>query len=308
MAQATRQSFGDEIVTLGNENPDIVVVDADLSKSTMTGTFAKTFPDRYFDIGIAESNLVGIGAGLALSGKIPFICSFACFITGRFEQIRMSVAYTQANVKIIGTHVGIGIGQDGYSQMALEDIALIRALPNIQIFQPADDMEAKQVIRYVAQYDGPVYVRLTRQKLEDIHDDSYVFQAGKGGIIKEGSDIALIGSGGVMDNTIKAAEVLQEKGIQARVVNMSSLKPVDTDLIADCARTIGRIVTVEDHSIHGGLGSIVSEVIAESAPARLKRIAVEDFGESGDPAALYDKYGLGIDNIVNIAAHVMTES
>ena len=227
MAKATRASFGEAVVKLAEKNSNIVVMDGDLSKSTMTGEFEKRFPDRYYNIGIAEGNLVGIGAGLALSGKIPFVCSFACFIVGRFEQIRMSVAYSRANVKIVGTHVGIGIGEDGYSQMALEDIAMIRSLPNIAIIQPGDDIEAQAAVYYLAEHDGPCYFRLTRQKCEDVNPPDYKFEFGKGVVLKEGSDVTIVASGGVVYNSLMAAQELENEGVSAKVINIHTIKPID---------------------------------------------------------------------------------
>ncbi len=296
-AKATRVAFGEALVRLGAENPDIVVLDADLSKSTMTEYFASKYPDRFFDMGIAEGNMVGTGAGLALSGKIPFICSFACFLIGRFEQIRMSIGYSRANVKIVGTHSGIGIGEDGYSQMALEDIALMRSLPNMAVIQPADAVETERAVEYIVRHKGPVFLRLTRQKMDDINPPDYQFQFGRGVILRPGKEITLIGTGGVIGNTLKAAKILEQKGVDAQVANIHTIKPIDRELIIKAALSHGKIVTVEDHGITGGLGSAVSEVVAELGHGRVKRVAVEDFAESGDAEGLYKKYGLSEDNI-----------
>lgn len=306
-AKATRVAFGEALVRLGGENPDIVVLDADLSKSTMTEYFAKKFPDRFFDMGIAEGNMVGTGAGMALAGKIPFICSFACFVTGRFEQIRMSVAYSRANVKIVGTHVGIGIGEDGYSQMALEDIALMRSLPNMVIIQPADAVETERALEYIVEHRGPVFLRLMRQKTEDINPPDYQFRFGKGVVLRPGKDVTLMGTGGVLANTLKAADILAKKGLAAEVVNVPTIKPVDQELISGAALSHGKIVTVEDHGITGGLGSAVSEVLAELGRGGLKRVAVEDFAESGDADGLYQKYGLSADNIAAKAIELLRD-
>lgn len=298
-AKATRVSFGEALEELGEKMPEIVVLDADLSKSTMSIKFAKRFPDRFFEMGIAEQNMIGTAAGLALCGKIPFACSFACFLIGRYETIRMSVAYTNANVKLVGTHAGIGIGQDGYSQMGLEDIALMRALPNISVVQPCDDIETKQAVEYIARHKGPVFLRLTRQKLEEVNSSNYRFEFGKGVVLRDGKDVTIFATGGVVFNSLVAAEKLEKDGISARVVNIHTIKPIDTELVVKCAMETGNIVTVEDHNIVGGLGSAVMEVLSERYPARVRRIGIEKFGESGDPKALYAKYGLDADGIAN---------
>ncbi|MFQ5849824.1 MAG: transketolase family protein [Candidatus Binatia bacterium] len=304
-SKATRVAFGETLARLGEENPDIVVLDADLSKSTMTDYFAKKYPFRFFDVGIAEGNMVGMGAGLALAGKIPFICSFACFVSGRFEQIRMSISYNRANVKIVGTHVGIGIGEDGYSQMALEDIALMRSLPNMVVIQPADAVETERAVEYTAGHKGPVFLRLMRQKVEDINPPDYRFRFGKGVILRPGNHLTIMGTGGVMGNTIKAAEILAQKGISSQVVNIHTIKPVDREIITEAALRHGKILTVEDHGITGGLGSAVAEVVAELGQGQVKRVAVEDFAESGDPEGLYKKYGLSEDNIAAKALELL---
>ena len=307
MPEATRASFGEAIVELGEKNPNIVVIDADLSKSTMTGNFAEKFPDRWLNVGIAEGNMVGIGAGLALSGKIPFICSFACFVVGRFEQIRMSISYTRANVKIVGTHVGVGIGEDGYSQMALEDISLIRSLPNIPIIQPADDIEAKRAVPYIVEYDGPCYFRLTRQKLEDINPPDYEFNFGRGVVLKEGNDITIIASGGVMYNSLTAARELENEGISEEVINIHTIRPIDEELIISSAEKTGKIITVEDHTINGGLGGAVCELLSEKYPTKVKRLGIRDFGESGSSKELYQKFGFSPESIKNEIKDLLKE-
>ncbi len=306
-SKATRVAFGETLARLGGENSDIVVLDADLSKSTMTDYFAKKYPDRFFDVGIAEGNMVGMGAGMALAGKIPFICSFSCFVGGRFEQIRMSVGYNRANVKIVGTHAGIGIGEDGYSQMAIEDIALMRTLPNMAVIQPADGVETERAVEYIVGHQGPVFLRLMRQKVEDINPPGYEFCFGKGAVLRDGKDLTLMGTGGVLDNTLKAADILDRKGIGAQVVNIHTIKPVDRALITEIALRHGRIVTVEDHGITGGLGSAVAEVVAELGHGRVKRVAVEDYGESGDPEGLYKKFHLSEDFIAEKALELLQD-
>ena len=298
MAKATRAAFGEAILELGEKDRDLLVLDADLSKSTNTQKFSKKFPDRWFEVGIAEANMIGIGAGLALSGKKPFICSFACFLTGRFETIRISLAYNRANVKMVGTHCGIGIGEDGYTQMSIEDIACMRSLPEMSVVQPADEIETKLLIEYMLKHKGPVYIRLTRQALEDVHTPAYKFQFGKGDVLKEGKDIALLATGGVVYNTLKAAEKLEKLGVQATVVNIHTIKPLDKELIFNLSKKIEKFVTVEDHNIYGGLGGAVAEVLSEQTPRQLLRIGVNDvFAESGAPQDVYKKYGLDTDGI-----------
>ena len=291
-SKATRAAFGEALLDLGARDPRIVTLDADLSKSTMTSAFAKKYPHRAYNLGIAESNMIGIGAGLALTGKIPFVCSFACFVVGRFETIRISVAYTNANVKIVGTHSGIAIGEDGYSQMGLEDIACIRALPNVAIVQPADELETKQAIAYAVEHEGPLYLRLTRQNLDDVCPPDYRFRLGRWLVLRAGADVTLIASGGPVANTLQAATILAGDGIAAEVVNAASIKPLDEDLLLRSAGKTGHVVTIEDHSIEGGLGGAVAEVLGELLPTPLKRLGVRGFGESGDPKGLYAKHGL----------------
>jgi len=291
-SKASRAAFGEALIDLGAREPRIVTVDADLSKSTMTAAFAKKYPDRAYNMGIAESNMIGVGAGLALAGKIPFVCSFACFVVGRFETIRISVAYTHANVKIVGTHAGIAIGEDGYSQMGLEDIACIRALPNVLIVQPADELETKQAVAQAIGHDGPVYLRLTRQNLDDVCPADYRFRLGAWLVLRPGADVTVVASGGPVANCLAAATLLGEDGISVEVINAASIKPLDEDLLVRSAGKTGHVVTVEDHSIEGGLGGAVAEALGELLPTPLKRLGVHGFGESGDPKALYAKHGL----------------
>jgi len=291
-AKATRAAFGEALLELGAKDPRIVTLDADLSKSTMTAAFAKKYPDRAFNLGIAEANMIGVAAGLAMAGKIPFAASFACFLVGRFETVRISVAYTGANVKLVGTHVGIAIGEDGYSQMGLEDIACIRALPNIPVIQPADEVEAKQAIAYAVEHQGPLYLRLTRQNLEPVSPPGYQFRLGKWARLREGRDVTVIGSGGTVFNALEAAKQLAGDGIEAEVLNAACIKPLDEEMLVASARRTGHVVTVEDHSLAGGLGGAVSEALAEVFPTPMKRLGVQGFGESGDPKGLYAKHGL----------------
>ncbi|MDH4127239.1 MAG: transketolase family protein [Spirochaetota bacterium] len=297
-AKATRASFGEILVELGGKYPEIVVLEADLAKSTYSYMFGEKFPNRYFEMGIAEANMIGTGSGLALSGKVAFICSFSCFVTGRYDIIRMSIAYPNANVRIVGTHAGLAVGEDGNSQQGLEDISIMRSLPNMSIIQPGDDIETKQAIEYSIKHKGPIFFRLTRQKLEPIHSETYKFQFGKGVTIKDGNDLTFFCSGGTVYNTLQAAYHLEKKGIKARVVNIHTIKPIDLELIIQCAKETKRFITVEDHNIIGGLGSAISEVVTEHYPVHIKKIGLNDcFGESGKPDDLYKKHGLDIESI-----------
>jgi transketolase len=291
-AKATRAAFGEALLDLGARDERIVALDADLSKSTMTAKFAKTYPQRAFNLGIAESNMIGVGAGLALTGKIPFVASFACFVVGRFETIRISVAYTNANVKIVGTHAGIAIGEDGYSQMGLEDVACLRALPNVTIVQPADELETKQAVAWAVDHQGPVYLRLTRQNLEAVCPADYHFQLGRWLTLRPGTDVTVVATGGTVFNALEAARRLHSEGIAAAVINAASIKPLDEAPLVASARMTRHVVTVEDHSIAGGLGGAVAETLADVLPTPLKRLGVVGFGESGDPKGLYAKHGL----------------
>jgi transketolase len=296
-AKASRAAFGEALIDLGARDERIVTVDADLSKSTMTVGFAKAYPSRAFDVGIAESGMIGLAAGLALTGRVPFACSFACFIVGRFETIRVSVAYTQAPVKLVGTHVGVAIGEDGYTQMGLEDMACLRSLPNIPIIQPADEIETVQAVAFAVDYPGPLYLRLTRQNLEPVHGDAYRFQFGKVDVLRPGTDVSILATGGPLANALAAAKALAAEGVSAEVVNVAAIKPLDEEGIVGSAAKTGRVVTVEDHSVHGGLGSAVAELLGELLPTPLKRIGVTTFGESGDMKGLYAKHGLDADGI-----------
>ena len=291
-AKASRAAFGEALLDLAAKDPRIVTLDADLSKSTMTAAFARKYPDRAFNLGIAEANMIGVGAGLALAGKIPFVASFACFLVGRFETIRISVAYTGANVKLVGTHAGIAIGEDGYSQMGLEDIACIRALPNVPVIQPADEHETRQVIAYAVEHVGPLYLRLTRQNLEPVCPADYRFAFGKWLRLRDRGDVTLVATGGTVFNALQAAKRLEGDGIRADVLNAACIKPLDEALLVASARRTGHVVTIEDHSVHGGLGGAVSELLSEVAPTPVRRLGVTGFGESGDPKGLYAKHGL----------------
>jgi len=290
--RATREAFGDALVRVGEQNPDVVAMDGDVATSVMTAEFGKRFPDRYFQFGIAESNFIGVAAGLALTGKIPFAASFACFITGRFETIRMSIGYNRANVRIVGTHVGVGIGSDGHSQMGLEDAAIMRTIPNMAVVQPATGIETERAVEYLVRHKGPAYLRLTRQKLPELFEENYEFRFGKGVMLREGSDVAIVASGATVAEALEAADLLKAHGISAAVANVHTIQPIDVEMVVELARTCGRIVTVEDHVPAGGLGGAVCETLSERRPTPVMRIGVRGFGESGSAEELFDRFGL----------------
>lgn len=297
--KATRDSFGEALKALGTEFPNIVALDADLSCSTKSALFAKAFPERFFQMGIAEANMVGTAAGLAFTGYVPFICSFGAFLAGRYETIRVSIGYSRANVKMVGTHAGLGIGDDGYTQMGLEDINVLRGLPGLTILQPSDDITTKAAVRFAATHVGPVYLRLTRQRVPDLYRTEQVFQCGRGILLKEGKDLALIGTGATVIEAMKASEELSE--MSPWVIDMHTIKPIDRALVKSLAHSCRSIVTVEDHNIVGGLGTAVAEVLAEEGfKGKLLRLGLQDtYGESGDPKQLYDKYGMSAAAIVS---------
>ena len=292
---ATRESYGNALAELGAEHEDLVVLDADLAAATKTGIFKKAFPERHIDCGIAESNMVGIATGLALTGKVPFCSSFAMFAAGRtFEQIRNSVGYPHANVKIGATHAGISVGEDGATHQCNEDIALMRTIPGMTIINPSDDVEAKAAVKAAYEMEGPVYLRFGRLAVPVFNDNAdYKFEIGKGIVLKEGTDVTLIATGLEVNESLEAAKMLEADGVSVEVINIHTIKPLDVDLIAKTAAKTGKVVTVEEHSIIGGLGSAVAEVLAEKQPAKLLRIGVEDrFGESGPAVKLLEKYEL----------------
>lgn len=300
--RSTRQAFGEALVRAGEQNPNVVALDGDVATSVMTADFGKRFPDRYFQLGIAEQNIVGVAAGLAMTGKIPFAASFGCFITGRFETIRMSLGYNRTNVRIVGTHVGVGIGPDGHSQMALEDTALMRTIPNMAVIQPASGIETEAAVDYLVQHVGPAYLRLTRQGVKELFDDSYRFEFGKGVRLREGSDVAIVASGAAVEQALGAADLLQGHGISCAVANIHTVQPIDGELLEDLAETCGRIVTVEDHVPVGGLGGAVCEALTERLPVPVLRLGVRGFGESGDPSELYERFGLSARRIAESVA------
>jgi transketolase len=301
MAEATRAAFGRALVRFGESIPRLVVLDADLASSTQTRAFSERYPARFVQVGIAEGNMVGVAAGLALAGKIPVAASFACFLTGRFEQIRVSVAYNRANVKLVGTHAGIGIGEDGYTQMATEDLALMRSLPNLTVVQPADGRETEQAVAWMLGHEGPVYLRLTRQKVADVTPPDRRFEVGRGVVLRDGGDLAIVATGAVVGPALEAAEMLARERVDAAVVNIHTIKPLDAELLREWAGRVGRFLTVEDHGVDGGLGSAVCETVAECVPALVHRHGVRTFGESGTAEALYRKHGLDAPGIATRA-------
>lgn len=296
---ATREAYGKTLVELV-ENKDIVVLDADLAGATKTAMFKKACPERFFDMGIAEGDMMGTAAGLAVSGKIPFASTFAIFAAGRgFEQIRNSICYPNINVKIAATHAGVTVGEDGGSHQAIEDISLMRSLPNMVVLNPADAVEARQMVLAAAEYVGPMYLRFGRAATPVIHDESYKFELGKGEVVKEGKDVSIIATGIMVAKALEAAETLKAEGIDAEVINISTIKPLDNELVLASAKKTGKVVTAEEHSIIGGLGSAVCELLAEEYPVKVTRIGVKDcFGQSGTPAALLEHYGLTAADIV----------
>ena len=285
---ATRQSFGEALEKLGEENKNVVVIDADLAKSTKTSLFAKKFPDRFIDVGIAEQNMIGIAAGLSTFGKVPFVSTFAAFATGRvYDQIRCSVAYPKLNVKICGTHAGVTVGEDGATHQMLEDINLMRGLPNMTVISTSDDVQTKWAVEEISKIDGPVYLRLARIATSVIYEENQKFEIGKGVQIGNGTDATIFATGVTVSEALKAQELLKERGFDVRVVDIHTIKPIDRELIVKCAKETDKIITVEDHSIIGGLGTAVCEVLAEEYPTKVIRLGIPDcFGKSGKAADL----------------------
>lgn len=297
---ATRESYGNALAELGAKYPNVVVLDADLAAATKTGIFKKAFPDRHIDCGIAECNMMGIAAGLAATGKIPFASSFAMFAAGRaFEQVRNAVGYPKLNVKIGATHAGISVGEDGATHQCNEDIALMRTIPGMVVINPADDVEAKAAVEAAIKHQGPVYLRFGRLAVPVLNDPSdYKFELGKGVVLREGKDITLVATGLCVSETLEAAEQLAKDGIDAKVINIHTIKPIDEDLIVASAKETGKVVTIEEHSIIGGLGSAVCDVLSAKAPTKVLKIGIEDtYGESGPAVELIKKYGLDSEGI-----------
>ena len=297
---ATRESYGNALAELGAQNPNIVVLDADLAGATKTGVFKKAFPERHIDCGIAEGNMMGVAAGLATCGKVVFASSFAMFAAGRaFEQVRNSIGYPHLNVKIGATHAGISVGEDGATHQCNEDIAIMRTIPGMTIICPADDVEARAAVKAAAEYEGPVYLRFGRLAVPVINDEAtYKFEIGKGITMKEGKDVTIIATGLEVNESLEAAKLLEADGISAEVIDIHTIKPIDRELVVASAKKTGKVVTVEEHSIIGGLGGAVAEVLAEEAPTKMLRIGMMDqFGESGPAKVLIEKYGLDAKSI-----------
>ena len=299
---ATRDSYGAALVELGNQYDNLVVLDADLAGATKTGTFKKAFPNRHFDFGIAEANMVSAAAGMSTAGLVPFASSFAMFAAGRaFEQVRNSIGYPHLNVKIGATHGGISVGEDGASHQCCEDFALMRSIPGMTVICPADDVEAKAAVKAAYEMNGPVYLRFGRLAVPVFHAEDYKFEIGKGEVIREGKDVAIIANGLLVYEAILAAEELAKDGIDAMVINMATIKPLDEELVLKAAKQCGKVVTCEEHSIIGGLGEAVCGVLSEKLPTPVKRIGVNDeFGHSGPAVKLLEQFGLCASNIVNV--------
>ncbi len=307
MKKATRQAYGEALEKLGHKNPNVVVLDADLSGSTKTNIFKASFPERFFNMGIAEGNLVDTAVGFSMAGKIPFASTFAMFASGRaFEHVRQSMAYQKANVKLVATHGGISVGEDGGSHQSIEDIALMRAIPNMTVIVPADATETEQVIEAIAEYEGPVYVRASRMSSTVLFDEAYQFKIGKGNLLQDGNDITLIANGLMVEQALLAAETLKERGYSVAVINIACVKPLDTDLILKYAQKTKKIVVAEEHSYIGGLYSAVAEFLSKNEPTKLDYVAMEDqFGRSGTPADLMAHFHLNAEAIVEKAEHLL---
>ena len=300
MKKATRQSYGEALLELGKENKDVVVLDADLAGATKTELFAKEFPDRFFDIGIAEADMMGTAAGLSTCGKIPYVSTFAMFAAGRsYDQIRNSICYPNLNVKICATHAGITVGEDGATHQMIEDLSLMRTIPNMTVLSPSDDTQTKWMIKEINKINGPVYVRLARLVTEVIYDENQKFEIGKAIMHGEGTDGTIFATGVTVQEALKAQKVLQEKGIDVRVIDMFSIKPIDKEMIIKCAKETKKLVSIEDHNVIGGLGSAISEILTDEYPTKLIRLGIKDvFGRSGKAEELMKYYGIIADNII----------
>jgi len=307
LGAATRDAYGKTLAELGKTNPNIIVLDGDLAKSTKTDSFRKAFPERFFNVGIAEANLVGIAAGLATCGKIPFISSFACFMMCKgYDQFRMAVAFPELNVKVVASHGGISVGEDGASQQSIEDFALAASLPNFTVLSPSDEVSTEVLVKKLAAHKGPVFMRTGRPKTPIIYKQGTDFEIGKGVKLRKGEDLTIFANGLLVFEALVAAEELAEKGIQAAVVDIHTIKPIDRDLIKAQAKETGAIVSCEEHQIYGGLGSIISEVVAQEAPVPMEFVAIQDtYAESGAPDELLERYGMTARNIVQAAERVL---
>lgn len=302
-----RGQYGKTLVDLGTLNKNVIVLDADLAKSTKTLGFGKKFGDRFFDMGLSEQDMISTAAGIALTGKTVFASSFSVFLTGRvYDQVRQSVCYNNANVKLVATHSGLGVGEDGATHQALEDIALMRALPNMRVIVPADSVETKRVIEYVAGEYGPFYVRLTRSDLPVIFSDDHSFEPGKSELLKDGEDLVIFAVGSMVSKALEASDQLKDHSVSAAVVNLSSIKPLDEETIIKSAQRTGHVLTIEDHSVYGGMGSAVAELLSQKSPTKMKIIGVENsFGRSGKPEELYDHFKLTPERIIKEALTIL---
>ena len=301
---ATRDSYGNALAALGAEHDDLIVFDADLAGATKTGTFKKAFPERHFNCGIAEGNMIAVAAGASTMGLVPFASSFAMFAAGRaFEQVRNSIGYPHLNVKIGATHGGISVGEDGASHQCCEDFALMRSIPGMVVMSPADDVEARAAVKAAYEYEGPVYLRFGRLAVPVFHDEaSFKFEIGKGEVLQEGTDVAIIANGLLVNEAIEAGKALAEAGISARVINLCTIKPLDEELVLKAAKECGKVITCEEHSVIGGLGEAVCALLSEKCPTPVRRIGVNDeFGHSGPAAALLKAFGLSAEHIVEVA-------
>ena len=298
--KATRESYGEALVELGKENKNIVVLDADLSTATKTNMFAKEFPDRFFDMGIAEANMMGVAAGLATCGKIPFASTFAAFAAGRsYDQIRCSICYPKLNVKICATHCGVTVGEDGATHQMIEDISMMRTMPNITVMSVSDDIETKWAIKEIVKKDGPVYLRLARMKTAVIYNKNQKFEIGKGVQIGEGTDATVFATGVTVEQALIAKKILEEKGVNIRVVDIHTIKPIDRELIIKCAKETKKLISIEDHNIIGGLGTAIAEVLADEYPTKLVRLGINDtFGKSGKAEKLMEYFGITAKDII----------
>lgn len=304
---ATRESYGNALKEIGKTANNLIVMDADLAGATKTAMFREKYPERFFDCGIAEANMIGVAAGLSTMGFIPFVSTFAMFAAGRgFEQVRNSIGYPHLNVKIGATHGGISVGEDGASHQCCEDFALMRSIPGMTVMSPSDDVEARQMVRVAYEYEGPVYIRFGRMATPVYHNEDYKFEIGRGEILQDGTDIAIIATGIMVPEAIVAGNILKEQGISARIINMPTIKPLDEELVRKAAADCGKIVTVEEHNIIGGLGEAVCSVLAESLPVPVKRIGINDeFGHSGPAAELLKQFGLCSENIAKQAKNML---
>ncbi|BAB59808.1 transketolase [Thermoplasma volcanium GSS1] len=306
--ESLRDTYGKELVELGRKDPDIVVLDADLSSSTKTGYFAKEFPERFFNMGISEQSMVTTAAGLAISGKKPFVSTFAIFLMRTYEQIRQSICYNDVPVRFVVTHGGITVGEDGATHQIVEDVGIMSGLPNMSVIVPSDSVETKSVIDYLENIKHPHYVRLSREKFPVINDLSYEFKIGRGYVVKDGSDATVIANGIMVSKALEAANALKDKGIDLRIINMPSVKPIDKDIIIKAARETGRIITAEEHSIYNGLGSRVSEVVSENYPVIVKRIGMRDtFGKSGKAMELFSYFHMDVKDIIDYVIQSLEE-